>query len=112
MKRLLLAGLAASIGFAAWTGVAGAQLLSSTGPVIAILDGELLVGEATGNLGGWGTIALPPVLGTRANVVRVLHADGSMAIYAHLRPESVVIQAGRHVYVGQKLGESGNTGFS
>ena len=58
MKKLLLAGLAASIGFAAWTGVAGAQLLSSTGPVIAILDGELLVGEATGHLGGWGTIAL------------------------------------------------------
>jgi hypothetical protein len=58
MKKLLLTGLAASIGFAAWTGVAGAQLLSSTGPVIAILDGELLVGEATGHLGGWGTIAL------------------------------------------------------
>jgi hypothetical protein len=58
MKKILLTGLAASIGFAAWTGVAGAQLLSSTGPVIAILDGELLVGEATGHLGGWGTIAL------------------------------------------------------
>jgi len=43
---------------AAWTGEAGAQFLSSTGPVIAILDGELLVGEATGHLGGWGTIAL------------------------------------------------------
>ena len=66
MKRLLLAGLAASIGFAAWTGVAGAQLLSSTGPVIAILDGELLVGEATGHLGGWGTIALR----SRANAAR------------------------------------------
>jgi hypothetical protein len=26
--------------------------------VIAILEGELLVGEATGHLGGWGTIAL------------------------------------------------------
>lgn len=49
---------------------------------------------------------------TRANVVRVLHVDGSMAVYAHLRPESVVVQAGRHVYVGQKLGESGNTGYS
>jgi len=49
---------------------------------------------------------------TRANVVRVLHADGSMAVYAHLRPESVVVQPGRHVYVGQKLGESGNTGYS
>ena len=50
--------------------------------------------------------------GSRANVVRILHPDGSMAIYAHLKPESVVIQPGRQVYVGQKLGESGNTGFS
>lgn len=49
---------------------------------------------------------------TRANVVRVLHRDGSMAVYAHLKSESVGVQAGRHVYVGQKLGESGNTGFS
>jgi hypothetical protein len=57
-KKLLLTGLALSIGLAAWTGPAGAQLFSSTGPVIAILDGELLVGEATGHLGGWGTIAL------------------------------------------------------
>jgi hypothetical protein len=58
MKKLLATGLALSIGLAAWTGDAGAQLFSSTGPVIAILDGELLVGEATGHLGGWGTIAL------------------------------------------------------
>jgi hypothetical protein len=55
-KKLLLAGVA--LGAAAWTGHAGAQLFSSTGPVIAILGGELLVGEATGHLGGWGTIAL------------------------------------------------------
>lgn len=49
---------------------------------------------------------------SRANVVRVLHSDGTMAVYAHLKPESVVVQTGRHVYVGTKLGESGNTGFS
>jgi hypothetical protein len=66
MKRLLATGLAVSIGLAAWTGDADAQLLSSTGPVIAILDGELLVGEATGHLGGWGTIALR----SRAKVAR------------------------------------------
>lgn len=51
-------GLALSIGLAGWAGLAHAQLFSSTGPVIAILDGNLLVGEATGHLGGWGTIAL------------------------------------------------------
>ena len=39
-------------------GVADAGLLSSTGPVIAILDGELLVGEVTAHFAGWGTIAL------------------------------------------------------
>jgi murein DD-endopeptidase MepM/ murein hydrolase activator NlpD len=48
----------------------------------------------------------------RANVVRVLHRDGSMGVYAHLRPESVGVQVGRHVYAGQPIGESGNTGFS
>jgi hypothetical protein len=58
MKRFLATALVVSSGLAAWTGGADAQLLSSTGPVIAILDGELLVGEATGHLGGWGTIAL------------------------------------------------------
>jgi hypothetical protein len=57
-KKLLLTGLALCMGLGAWTGEAGAPLLSSSGPVIAILDGELLVGEATGHLGGWGTIAL------------------------------------------------------
>src|SRR5688572_22963588 len=49
---LLIAALAAA------SGLARAGPFSSTGPVIAILDGKLLVGEATGHLGGWGTIAL------------------------------------------------------
>ncbi|HET6602617.1 MAG TPA: M23 family metallopeptidase [Xanthomonadaceae bacterium] len=50
--------------------------------------------------------------GSRANHVRVLHSDGTMAVYAHLRPESVPVAPGRRVSVGEKLGESGNTGFS
>jgi hypothetical protein len=41
-----------------WAGVADAGLLSATEPVIAVLDGELLVGEATAHLAGWGTIAV------------------------------------------------------
>ncbi|MDC8011325.1 M23 family metallopeptidase [Tahibacter soli] len=77
-------------------------------PVLAARDGVVMQVEDD----YYGAGLDREKFGTRANVVRVLHADGSMAIYAHLRPESVVIQAGRHVYVGQKLGESGNTGFS
>lgn len=50
--------LALCIALAGWTGAANAGLLSSTGPVIAILGGELLVGEVTAHLAGWGTIAL------------------------------------------------------
>jgi hypothetical protein len=46
------------IALAGWTGVADAGPFSSTGPVIAILGGELLVGEVTAHLAGWGTIAL------------------------------------------------------
>jgi hypothetical protein len=52
------AAFALSVALTGWTGFACAQLFSSTGPVIAIFGGNLLVGEATGHLGGWGTIAL------------------------------------------------------
>ena len=48
----------------------------------------------------------------RANHVRILHDDGSMAVYAHLQPESVVVRAGARVRAGQQIGSSGNTGFS
>lgn len=76
MKSLLVTGLALSIGAAAWTGHAGAQLFSSTGPVIAILDGELLVGEATGHLGGWGTIAVrSPARGGRTCIGEFSHGE-------------------------------------
>lgn len=50
--------------------------------------------------------------GGRANHVRVLHPDGTMAVYAHLQPESVMVRPGQRVHAGQHLGNSGNTGFS
>ena len=62
-----------SAGLIAWTNPVGAQLLSATAPVIAILDGELLLGEATGNLGGWGTIALQ----SRGNAERTCKGEFS-----------------------------------
>ncbi len=50
--------------------------------------------------------------GARANSVRILHDDGTMAEYAHLKLESVRVIPGARVTSGQLLGESGNTGFS
>ena len=50
--------------------------------------------------------------GDRANYVRVLHDDGSMALYAHLAPASLLRRPGDRVVVGQLVGKSGNTGFS
>lgn len=40
----------------AWAGLAHAGPFSLKSPVIAIFNGELLVGEATAHLAGWGTI--------------------------------------------------------
>ena len=48
----------------------------------------------------------------RSNQVRILHDDGSMASYAHLFPASIDLEPGQRVEVGQRIGLSGNTGYS
>ena len=47
-----------------------------------------------------------------ANFVRVLHEDGSMAIYAHLERGSMEVAPGQRVAVGEVLARSGNSGYS
>jgi murein DD-endopeptidase MepM/ murein hydrolase activator NlpD len=48
----------------------------------------------------------------RANQVRVLHDDGSMAQYAHLQPNSARVRPGQRVEAGHWIANSGNTGYS
>ena len=48
----------------------------------------------------------------KANHVRVLHEDGTMAVYAHLDLASVSVRPGARIRAGQKIARSGNTGFS
>lgn len=48
----------------------------------------------------------------KANSIRILHDDGSMAVYAHMELEKAQVQPGEAVAVGQLLGYSGNTGYS
>jgi hypothetical protein len=50
--------------------------------------------------------------GARANYVRILHDDGSMAVYAHLQADGVLVRSGQQVRRGQQIGWSGNTGYS
>ena len=57
MQKILLTLLVACAGTSAST-PASAGLFSAKGPVIAILAGELFVGEAEGHLGGAGTLVI------------------------------------------------------
>lgn len=58
MRKILITVLAACIGLAGSTTLAAAGLLSATRMVIAILAGDLFVGEAEGHLDGAGTLAI------------------------------------------------------
>jgi murein DD-endopeptidase MepM/ murein hydrolase activator NlpD len=53
-----------------------------------------------------------PLLLDQANMVEILHDDGTIAVYAHLHWDSVRVQPGQHVRRGQYIADSGNTGFS
>ena len=47
-----------------------------------------------------------------ANYVRILHDDGTYAVYAHLNWNSIRVRPGDYVVAGQYIADSGNTGFS
>ncbi len=48
----------------------------------------------------------------KANYITILHDDGTMATYAHLRWASIRPRLGSIVRQGQIIGQSGNVGFS
>ena len=50
--------------------------------------------------------------GDRANNIRIVHNDGTMAVYAHLQLESARVHVGEHVRAGQELALSGETGYT
>jgi hypothetical protein len=57
MRKILVAGIAC-VAFAGLATQARAGLFSATGEVIAILGGDLFLGEAEGHLSGAGTLAI------------------------------------------------------
>ncbi len=48
----------------------------------------------------------------KANLVRIVHDDGSIAVYAHLNWDSIRVRIGQPVEGGEYIADSGNTGFS
>ena len=66
-------------------------------PVLAAAAGEVRVVGYTGT-DGYG------------DQVRIRHANGSYALYAHL--SQPVVRVGQHVKQGQLIGYSGSTGYS
>ena len=47
-----------------------------------------------------------------ANIVRILHDDGTYALYAHLNWNTIRVRPGDRVRRGEYIADSGNTGFS
>jgi murein DD-endopeptidase MepM/ murein hydrolase activator NlpD len=77
-------------------------------PVHAVRDGVVMDVEEDFNVGGLDA----EKYADKANHVRVLHEDGTMALYAHLALASVIVRPGARVRAGQLLARSGNTGLS
>ena len=48
----------------------------------------------------------------RANAVFILHSDGTIARYLHLRRDGALVATGDRVRAGDPIGFSGNTGYS
>ncbi|WP_077046283.1 peptidoglycan DD-metalloendopeptidase family protein [Pseudomonas sp. KK4] len=72
-------------------------------PIIAARGGVVVKTE--NSQAGRGTDA-------SGNFVRVLHDDGTMGVYLHLKKGSVSVREGQRVAVGSALALSGNTGNS
>jgi murein DD-endopeptidase MepM/ murein hydrolase activator NlpD len=48
----------------------------------------------------------------QANLVEILHNDGTIAVYAHLHWDTIRVRIGERLTRGQYIADSGNTGFS
>ena len=69
------------------------------GTVIAVRDSYHMSGRSTYFL-------------DKANYVKILHKDGTYAVYAHILHSSALVKPGDIVNAGDRLARSGSTGYS
>lgn len=76
-------------------------------PIVAARGGVVFQAISEHNVG-----RLDKALWGKANLVRVLHDDGTIGNYLHLMHQGVAVQEGEAVRAGKLLGYAGSTGFS
>ena len=60
---------------------------------------------------GWGPGGNDPSLIDKANLVKILHDDGTMASYVHLQAGSMEVALEQRVEAGDPIARSGDSGF-
>ena len=72
---------------------------------VAVADGEVVYVQN-------GVEGFDSVNYTAGNYVKILHENGTITRYLHLRNGSICVKIGQKVKAGDKLGIEGNTGYS
>jgi len=80
-------------------------------PILAAREGIVVASRSDMRWGGHDP-ALRSTIDGAGNFVMVLHADGTVGNYFHMRCGSIVLKSGDSVKAGDLLGESGSTGYS
>jgi murein DD-endopeptidase MepM/ murein hydrolase activator NlpD len=75
--------------------------------VLAAREGTVVNVVQKYNEGG-----INPTLKNRSNYIRILHSDGTISEYNHLKQNGAMVKNGDYVQKGQKIGLSGNTGYT
>lgn len=76
-------------------------------PILAARAGTIIATRSL-ELSGRQT----PDMLTKANIVRILHSDGTIGLYAHLAHSSIQVSPGQQVTSGQQIAQAGSTGYS
>ena len=73
----------------------------------AARGGKVIAVKEDSNRGGWSKSYYG-----HSNHVHILHEDGTIAKYEHLKQDGALVELGDEVKAGQEIGLSGNTGRS